>query len=181
MRGFAQWQAAVALVGAVLIITAANAADTMLTKTAGLYRIELNVLPAEPFYTKQQVADGHVQSGMQIEGGAAPVALNANSHPNHHLVVHVSDSQSGKVVTDATVTMNFVSLDDRHEAVGAPVLVPVVVMQAIGKGPVSTHYGNNVTMPPGHYRVTVAVNGREAVFAVDVSDAPAGTMAPMKM
>jgi hypothetical protein len=159
----------------------ANAADTMQTKVAGSYRMELDVLPAEPFFTKQEVADQHVQNGMEIEGGAAPVALNADSHPNHHLVVHVFDTRSGKVVTDAAVTMSYVLLDAKDEAAGAPTAVPVVVMQAIGKGPASTHYGNNVTIPPGRYRVTVAVNGKSAVFVVAVTDAQPGAMAPMKM
>lgn len=46
---------------------------------------------------------------MEIEGGAAPVAPDANSHPNHHLIVHVFDKQSDKAVADATVTMSFVA------------------------------------------------------------------------
>jgi hypothetical protein len=37
--------------------------------------------------------------------------------------------------------------------------VPVVEMQAVGKGPASTHDGNNVTLAPGTYTVTVTVNG----------------------
>ena len=44
--------------------------------------------------------------------------------------------------------------------------VPVVVMEAMGKGPGSTHYGNNVTMPPGAYRVDVTVNGTKASFSI---------------
>jgi len=55
-------------------------------------------------------------------------------------------------------------------------------MQAIGGGPKSTHYGNNVTMPPGRYNVSVTVNNRTANFAITVSDtpsAPAGGMGPM--
>jgi len=37
-------------------------------------------------------------------------------------------------------------------------------MEASGKGAASTHYGNNVTMPPGRYRVDVTVNGAKTVF-----------------
>jgi|SRR5579864_3156905 len=163
---------------------AANAADVMQTKTVGPYRVELHVLPAEPFFSKQDVADKHVKEGMEIEGGAAPVAPDAASHPNHHLVVHVFDKQSGKAVTDATVTMSFVALDGKGNPAGTPSDVAVVVMQAIGKGPASTHYGNNVTMPAGHYNVMVTVNGQKAVFAVAAADAPAtpmGHMDHMKM
>lgn len=95
--------------------------------------------------------------------------------------IDVFDKKTGKVVTDATVTMSFVALDAKDKTAGAAAVVPVVIMQAIGKGPASTHYGNNVTMPAGRYRVTVTVNGSNAVFAVAASDAPPGTMAPMKM
>jgi len=160
---------------------AADAADVMQTKTVATYRVELHVLPAELFFSKQDVADKHVKEGMEIEGGAAPVAPDADSHPNHHLIVHVFDKQTGKAVADATVTMSFVALDGKGNPAGTASDVAVVVMQAIGKGPVSTHYGNNVTMPMGHYNVMVTVNGQKAVFAVTVGDAPAAPMGHMNM
>jgi hypothetical protein len=160
---------------------AARAADVMQTKTAGAYRVELHVLPAEPFVSKADVAAKNVKEGMEIEGGATPVAPDADSHPNHHLVVHVFDSKTSQAVTDATVTMSFVSLDAQGKPGGAPNEVPIVVMQAVGKGPASTHYGNNVTMPAGRYSVAVTVNGQKAVFTVTASDAPAMPMGHMNM
>jgi hypothetical protein len=54
-------------------------------------------------------------------------------------------------------------------------------MQAIGKGPSSTHYENNVTMPAGRYQVTVTVNGKTAVFRVSASDVPSTPTGRMKM
>ena len=139
------------------------------------------MLPAEPFFTKDEIAAKHVKEGMRLEGGAAPVPLDAPSHPNHHLVVHVFDQKSGQALTDAKVTLRFAPLDDKGKAVGASVEVPVVIMQAIGKGPSSTHYGNNVTMPAGRYQVTAAANGTTAVFDVAVSDTPPGPAKPMNM
>jgi hypothetical protein len=182
MRTFGKWSSIAACVpeicGAVIAgAVAAHAADVMQTKTAGAYRVELHVLPAEPFFSKADVAAKNVKEGMEIEGGAAPVAPDADSHPNHHLVVHVFDSKTGQAATDATVTMSFASL----KLGGAPSDVPVVIMQAVGRGPASTHYGNNVTMPPGRYSVTVTVNGQKAVFAVTASDAPAMPMEHMNM
>ena len=118
---------------------------------------------------------------MEIEGGAAPVMLDAASHPNHHLIVHVFDKKTGQALTDATVTMKFASMNGKGGPAGAPVDVPVVVMQAIGKGPSSTHYGNNVTMPAGRYQVTVTVNGKTTVFRVSASDAPSKSTGGMKM
>jgi hypothetical protein len=181
MTRFGMWPLIAALASTIVGVAAANAADVMQTKTVGAYRVELHVLPAEPFFSKQDVADKHVKEGMEIEGGAAPVAPDADSHPNHHLIVHVFDKQTGKAVADATVTMSFVALDAKGNPSGTPSVVAVVVMQAIGKGPASTHYGNNVTMPAGHYSVTVTVNGEKAVFAVTAADAPAAPMGHMNM
>ena len=182
MRTYGKWLFAAALVPAIGVAVSANAADVMRTKTVGGYRVELHVLPAEPFFSKEDVAAKHEKEGMEIEGGATPVMLDAPSHPNHHLVVHVFDKKTRQAVTDATVTMSFASLDRKGNPAGAPTEVPVVVMQAIGKGPASTHYGNNVTMPPGRYKVTVAVNGQPAVFGVTASDTPSKMpMEKMKM
>lgn len=181
MRTSKIWFLAACLTPAVVLSAAANAADAMRTKTVGPYRVELHVLPAEPFFSKEDVAAKHVKEGMEIEGGAAPVMLDAASHPNHHLIVHVFDKKTGKVLTDATVTMKFASLNSKGSPAGAPVDVPVVVMQAIGKGPSSTHYGNNVTMRAGRYQVTVTVNGKTTVFRVSASDAPSEPTGGMKM
>ena len=117
---------------------------------------------------------------MEIEGGATPVMLDAASHPNHHLVVHIFDEKTHKTLTNATVTMKFTLLGEGPSAAPAAE-VPVVVMQAIGKGPSSTHYGNNVSMPAGRYNVTVTVNGQPADFGITVSDAPSKGMGHMKM
>jgi hypothetical protein len=157
---------------------AGHAEGMMQTRMVGAYRVELHVLPAEPFFSKQDVADKHIKEGMEIEGGAAPVAPDAGSHPNHHMVVRVFGGRGGAVVTDAKVTMSFIAVDARGQTTGVPTDVPVVVMQTIGGGPASTHYGNNVTMSPGRYNVVVTVNDNQLVFLVTVSDAPA---APMKM
>jgi hypothetical protein len=187
MRTSGKWFSMAACVPGILLAViagaaaAAPAADVMRAKTAGSYRVELHVLPAEPFFSKADVAAKNVKEGMEIEGGAAPVAPDADSHPNHHLVVHVFDKKTGKVITDAAVTMSFVALEAKGKAAGTPVEVPVVVMQAIGKGPPSTHYGNNVTMPAGRYNVTVTVNDKKAVFDVTAADNPAMPMGHMKM
>ena len=176
MTRFGMWSLIATLASTIVGVVAANAADVMQTKAVGAYRVELHILPAEPFFSKQDVADKHVKEGMEIESGAAPVAPDSDSHPNHHLIVHIFDKQSGKVVSDATVTMSFVALDGKGNPAGMPTEVAVVVMQAIGKGPASTHYGNNVTMPAGQYDVTVTVNGKKAVFAVAAAETPAGSM-----
>jgi hypothetical protein len=170
-----------ALVAAAGVATSAKASEVMRAATVGPYRVELHVLPAEPFFSKEEVVAKQVKEGMEIEGGAAPVMLHGPSHPNHHHVVHVFDRKSHQPLTDANVTMSFASLDREHGRAGEQIEVPVVIMQAIGKGPSSTHYGNNVTMPAGRYKVTVSINGRTAIFHVTASDARSGPMSHMKM
>jgi hypothetical protein len=179
MRSLRDWFLAAAL-PAIAFAASADAADVMRTKTVGPYRVELHVLPAEPFFTKEEVATKHIKEGMEIQSGG-PVMMNAASHPNHHLVVHVFDKKSRQPLTDASVMMKFTPLGRRGNPTGAPVEVPVIVMQAIGKGPASTHYGNNVTMPAGRYLVTATVNGQTAVFNVTASNAPSMPTAHMKM
>jgi hypothetical protein len=179
MRACVNWFLTVALVSATAVASA-YAADVMRVKTIGANRVELHVLPAEPFFSKADVAAKQLKEGMEIESGATPVMPDAASHPNHHLVVHVFDKKR-QAVTDATVAMSFASLDSKGNPLAAPIEVPIVVMQAIGKGPSSTHYGNNVTMPAGRYKVTVTVNGQMAVFDVTVSDAPSTPTEHMKM
>ena len=167
-----------------LVPATTYAADVMQTKTVGDYRVELHLLPAEPFFSQADVAAKQVKEGMEIEGGAPAVMPDADSHPNHHLVVHVFNKKTRQAVTGATVTMSYESLDRKGNPAGGPVEVPVVIMQAIGQGPSSTHYGNNVTMPAGRYRVTVTINGQSAVFGLTASDAsskPSTGMKHMKM
>ncbi len=131
-----------------------------LTKVAGPYKLVLQLLPAEPFYTQGQYAKEHPKDGMLVVGGATPLALNAASHPNHHLIVHVYNAASGKAVTDAKVTIRYTTVS------GATDSLPVVEMQAIGKGPQSTHYGNNLNLPDGTWTVSVTANGAAATFTV---------------
>jgi len=42
--------------------------------------------------------------------------------------------------------------------------LPVARMHVRGKGPATTHFGNNVKLMPGSYEVKVSVNGKVAMF-----------------
>ncbi len=144
-------------------------------------RIELHVLAAEPFFTKQEVSAGKAAEGMMIVAGAKPVMPDAATHPNHHLVIHVFNAKTGNVIANAKVKMSFRPLDEKGNPSGVPKEVPIVVMQAIGKGEQSTHYGNNVSMAPGSYAVAVAVNGKKIDFKIKLSETPATSMDEMQM
>ncbi|HTU70136.1 MAG TPA: cadherin repeat domain-containing protein [Candidatus Baltobacteraceae bacterium] len=145
-------------------------AGVTMTKVAGPYRIVLQLLPAEPFYTQAQYAKEHPKAGMLVVRGAAPVRLDAPTHPNHHLIVHVYDNATGKAQTTATVAIRYAP------ASGPARNLPIVEMQAIGKGAQSTHYGNNVYLPNGSYTVTVDVNGNTSIFHVTAKAASMSKM-----
>ncbi len=145
-----------------------HAANIEKSKTDGPYRVELQVLPPEPFYTHAQVTAKGLKSGMLIMGGATPVQPGAAIDPNHHLIVHVFNQKTGKALTHAKVTIKYQWIDTMGDALGTVRKVPVVIMQAIGHGAPSTHYGNNVSLLPGTYKVMVDVNGHNATFRVSV-------------
>ena len=94
MRTYRNWFLAAAMMPALALAASANAAEVMRMKTVGPYKVELHVLPAEPFFTKEEIAAHHVTEGMEIESGAAPVTIDADPKPNHHLVVHVFDKKA---------------------------------------------------------------------------------------
>jgi hypothetical protein len=158
-----------------------HAGHVMVDTTIHDLRIELHVLAAEPFFTKAEVSANKVTEGMLFISGAKPLAPDADVHPNHHLVIHVFNAKTGKAITNAKVEMSFQSLDEKGNTSGSPTEVSIVVMQAIGKGAQSTHYGNNVLMPSGPYTVSVIVNGEKLNFKINVPDAQGDSMGDMKM
>ena len=101
-----------------------------LIQLAGPYRIELDVLPAEPFVSAAAVASGAVTDGMVALGGAAPVPP---SIANYHLVAHVFDRASVHALTPADVQSRYRLLGGDAPAI----TVPIVRMEAAGKGPQS--------------------------------------------
>ncbi len=152
--------------GAMAPVTASKNIEK--SKVVGPYRIELQVLPPEPFFTAAQARENHVDSGMLIKGGATPDRVNSLPNPNHHVIVHVFNEKTGRALTDAQVKISYQPVDSMGDPLGMVNKLPVVVMQAIGKGPMSTHYGNNVYLVPTTYRIVVHVNGKVAKFRVAV-------------
>jgi hypothetical protein len=157
------------------MVTSVPAKNIDLSKTAGPYRIELEVLPPEPFYSAKQVAAGETKMGMLVLGGAEPVQPGAPSHPNHHLVVHVFQKTTNKALTNAHVQLTVQPLDSKGQPTGQAMKVPVVRMQMTGMSGMggmgaaqTTHYGNNISLPPGDYRVAATANGHAVNFLINV-------------
>lgn len=143
--------------GALFMPRMLRAQNVSVQTTAGPYTVTLKVLPAESFTGPH--------AAMAREGGAQPNDVGASTHVNHHLVAFVTEN--GNPVEHAEVKIRYRELSPRS---GPWLSEPVVIMQVAGKGPSTTHYGNNVEMDPGHYAARVSVNGKaEASFKFTLS------------
>ena len=96
-------------------------------------------------------------------GGKMSMAMGGTSMDmgdTRHLEVHVYALDSGKVVTEAHVA---IAVTDRSSKKVDE--VAIAKMYGIKEGIPDTHYGNNVSLPPGTYSIVVTVNGEKAAFA----------------
>jgi hypothetical protein len=132
------------------------------------YRLVLQIGPEEKMYSKAEAARTHPTSGeIMVSGTMAGMpgmaAGQGMAMDTRHLEVHVTTRATGKVVTTATCRITVTD-----DAAGKSQVVPIATMYGVKEGPSDWHYGNNVTMPPGRYTVTVVVNGERAAFHVTI-------------
>ncbi|MGC8548381.1 MAG: hypothetical protein ACP5M4_01665 [Acidobacteriaceae bacterium] len=163
--------AALAIAFAALLVPHAAQAQISKTAMAGPYSVNLKILPAEGFMG--------MKAPMQREGGAMPEMVNGATHPNHHMVVFIK--KDGKPVEHAHVKiwyrMSKGEMMDNNKMGGMMdnkmgemkgmnhwMTLPVTRMEVRGKGPATTHFGNNVHLMDGSYEVKVSVNGKVAMF-----------------
>ncbi len=130
----------------VILLADAQAQEISKTEMAGKYSVTLKVLPAESFSgpTAEMVRDG----------GAQANEVNGPEQPNHHLVAFVKEND--KPVEKADVKISY---RESSSSAAKWTKLPVVRMHVAGKGPETTHFGNNVKLAPGSYEVHVTVNG----------------------
>jgi uncharacterized protein involved in high-affinity Fe2+ transport len=132
----------------------------------GHYRLELQIGPIEKMFTPEDVAAKNPTEGeVMVEGtmsmGMSSMAMNMED--TRHLEVHIYSLDKGAVVTDARVGIAVTNIDSKK-----PGDVSAAKMYGIKEGPSDTHYGDNVSLPPGNYGVEVTVNGEKATFKVAV-------------
>ncbi len=126
----------------------AQAQEISKTAMAGNYSVTLKVLPAEAF--------SGPKAEMVRDGGAAADELGGPGQPNHHLVVFLKEND--KPVEKAEVSIKY---RESSSKTAKWMNLPVARMHVAGKGPETTHFGNNVKLAPGKYEVHVTVNGSE--------------------
>lgn len=75
------------------------------------------------------------------------------------MVVFIKEND--KPVDDATVGIDYRQLSPKT---GHWTKLPVVRMHVDGKGPETTHYGNNLKLAAGNYEARVTVNGKRVRY-----------------
>ena len=122
--------------------------------------------PFTQMYTPAQVKAKHPKSGEVMVSGQM-MGMHGSMSSQRHLEVHICSRASGKVVTGAHPSITFEDLTAKSMKM---TMVPVAAMYGITQGPGDYHYGNNVTVTPGHtYRTTVKLSGQTATFKTKVS------------
>lgn len=89
------------------------------------------------------------------------------ARPTHHVDVHLFDTLTSHTITNAKVEMSYQPRGEKEILSGNPVHVPILVLQDMGKGEESIHYGNNVAILNVPYVVSVTVNGTQIKFKLD--------------
>jgi len=136
------------------------------------WNLSLEVGPMEPMYTPAQQASLHPRLGEVMFSGrmvmppgmADMVSMAGMSAPGwYHMEVHFYDRTTGYPVRglDPVIT-------GTDTASGKAQTLPIVTMQGINEGARDYHYGNNIQLPSGRYRVTAVADGQTGAFDITV-------------
>jgi hypothetical protein len=149
----------IGLVGSSVVAIADQVPIKLEAQTAH-YRLELLIGPTEKMYSPADVAVQHPTMGEVMVGGVMSMTgMSMDMGDTRHLEVHVHSLDKGAVLTDANVAIVVTAANSKKAAD-----VPIAKMYGIKDGPSDTHYGNNLSMPPGDYSIEVTVNGEKANF-----------------
>lgn len=121
--------------------------------------------PSESMYTPSEATSQHPTSGEvmlsgQMTGSSGSMSMGSGS-PMRHVEVHICSKSDGKAVVSAMPSMNL-----RDLTTGSTMSsMQVGEMQGLDRNPADTHYGNNVTVVPGHhYQVRTTMHGQTGMF-----------------
>jgi hypothetical protein len=137
------------------------------------YNLSLEVGPLQPMYTPEQVSAQHPKVGEVMFSGqmAMPPGMASmegmagmTAPPDwYHLEVHFFDKRSGEPVKGLNPVITVTNVSSGQSAT-----VSIVTMQGLTEGPKDFHYGNNIELPKGQYRVTATANDETGSFQVTV-------------
>jgi hypothetical protein len=139
--------------------------------TTSSYNLSLEIGTLQPMYTQAQVSAQHPRVGEVLFSGqmvmppgmAGMESMTGMSVPPswRHLEVHFFLRSTGDVVRDLAPVITITDAGS-----GRSQTVSIVTMQGLTDGPKDFHYGNNVELPGGRYRVNVAANGEMGSFDI---------------
>ena len=122
--------------------------------------------PNEAMYTVAQARKLHPKtgeimvSGKMIGNGGSSMSMGSTS-VMRHIEVHICLEATGKAVVGAQPLMSIKDLSRGSMMTK----LPVAEMQGLNRDPADTHYGNNVTVIPGHrYQLQTTINGQTGRF-----------------
>jgi hypothetical protein len=122
--------------------------------------------PNEAMYTMAQARKLHPKtgeimvSGQMMGRGGSSMSMGSTS-VMRHIEVHICSKATGKAVVGAHPAMNLRDLS-RGSMLA---IVRVAEMQGLNRDPADTHYGNNLTVIPGHrYQLQTTINGQTGMF-----------------
>jgi hypothetical protein len=134
----------------------ATTPDYMMVAVAG---------PSESMFTPSEATSQHPTSGEvmlsgQMAGSSGSMSMGSGS-AMRHVEVHICSKANGKAVVSAMPSMEL-----RDVTAGSMMSsMQVGEMQGLDRNPADTHYGNNVTVVPGHrYQVRTTMNGQTGMF-----------------
>ena len=130
--------------------------------TAGVYRMTLMIGPREAMYTQAQARRTHPTTGEIMLRGTMMGGMGMGM-PNRHLEVHVLDRRTMRPASNPMVSITYQALSP---VLMRAVQVPVAVMVGLSMDMSDIHYGNNVSLSSGTYRVSVHVNQASATYTV---------------
>jgi hypothetical protein len=139
------------------------------------YRLTLQIGPTETMYSETEAKAKHPSSGEVMLSGRMAGGMSATGHgmpgmtsmPDmRHIELHAYSLKTGKVVSDARVTIVLTGADGKRH------VQPIARMYGVIEGLEDLHYGNNAMVDPGAYTVDVTINGEPARFSVTI---PAGS------
>jgi len=143
---------------------AGTPAHTAAMSMAGAYRLTLMIGPREAMYTQAQARRSHPTTGEIMLRGAMMGGMGMGmGMPNRHLEVHVLDRRTMRPASNPVVSITYQATSPMMMR---PVQVPIAVMVGLNMDMSDIHYGNNVSMPGGAYRVSVHVNQASATYSV---------------
>jgi hypothetical protein len=128
--------------------------------------------PSESMFTPSEATSkrptsGEVMLSGQMVGSSGSMSTGSGS-TMRHVEVHICAKATGKAVISAMPRMDLRDLS----AGSMTSSLQVGEMQGLDRNPADTHYGNNVTVVPGHrYQVSTTMNGQTGMFKFAASQA----------